>query len=128
MDATVFDAFPNGIEKVVLMRATYSTITGNTAQIVSTIDAIIDEGSSADINASPNIAEMTDDWLAYVRPEQLPTLDSEELTASYAIAMHGKTYAIKDASVGKNQETGKIEHIEFRLEQKAFASIEEVSE
>lgn len=128
MDATVFDAFPNGIEKITLMRASYSTITGNTAQVIGEIDAIIDEGSSAEINASPNIADMSDDRLAYVRPEQLPTLDCAELSASYSIAYEGKTFSIKDASIGKNQETGKIEHIELKLEQKAFASIEEVSE
>lgn len=116
---TVFDAFPNAIETWQIAGMSYSTITGN--EVIGewqNIDAIIDEGSSTEPNQSPNYANAYSDLLIYCRPEQLPTVETAELVADYAIKDEkGKIYAIIDAGIGKNQENGKIEHVELKLRQ-----------
>ena len=47
----------------------------------------------------------------------MPTIDTEALVADYVVknTTTGKTYTIIDAGIGKNQETGKIEHLELKL-------------
>lgn len=120
---TVFEAFPNGIERNIwqIGQMAYSTITGNDldADSLTYIDAIVDEGNSSEPNASPSTANAYSDMLLYIRPEQMPTIDTAELIASYAVknTQTDKLYAIIDAGIGKNQDNGVIEHIELRLRQ-----------
>lgn len=119
---TVFDAFPQAIESGwQIGQMAYSTITGNTfdADSALNIDVIIDEGSSTDPNPSPSAQDIRSDTLLYVRPNQMPTLDTSALTADYAVldTNTGKLYSIIDAGIGKNQETGVIEHIELKVRQ-----------
>lgn len=119
---TVFDAFPNAIEsdwQIVPMA--YSTIAGNALDMTnaSNIDIIIDEGSTSDANQSPNSAELRSDTLIYVKPSQLTTIDTSALVAGYAIRnkTNGKVFEIVDAGLGKNQETGIVEHVEMKIRQ-----------
>lgn len=123
---TVFDAFPNAIETWQIAGMSYSTITGN--EVIGewqNIDAIIDEGNSAEPNQSPNYANAYSDLLIYCRPNQLPTIETAELVADYVVKdSKGKIYAIIDAGIGKNQEIGIIEHVELKLRQ---ASVDEES-
>ena len=119
---TVFDAFSQAIESGwQIGQMAYSTITGNAfdADSALSIDVIIDEGSSTDPNPSPSAQDIRSDTLLYVRPNQMPTLDTSALTADYAIldTNTSKLYSIIDAGVGKNQETGVIEHIELKVRQ-----------
>ena len=120
---TVFQAFPNGIEHEIwqIGQMAYSTITGNAldSTTLAYIDAIVDEANDSEPNASPNSAVAYSDTLLYVRPEQMPTIDTAELIASYAVknTQTDKLYAIIDAGIGKNQDNGVIEHIELRLRQ-----------
>lgn len=120
---TVFQAFPNGIEHEIwqIGQMAYSTITGNALDddTLAFIDAIVDEANDSEPNASPNSAVTYTDTLLYVRPEQMPTIDTAELIASYAVknTTTDKLYAIIDAGIGKNQDNGVIEHIELRLRQ-----------
>lgn len=120
---TVFQAFPNGIEHEIwqIGQMAYSTITGNAldSTTLAFIDAIVDEANDSEPNASPNSANTYSDTLLYVRPEQMPTIDTAELIASYAVknTQTDKLYAIIDAGIGKNQDNGVIEHIELRLRQ-----------
>lgn len=120
---TVFQAFPNGIEHEIwqIGQMAYSTITGNAldSTTLAYIDAIVDEANDSEPNASPNSAVTYSDTLLYVRPEQMPTIDTAELIASYAVknTHTDKLYAIIDAGIGKNQDNGVIEHIELRLRQ-----------
>lgn len=120
---TVFQAFPNGIEHEIwqIGQMAYSTITGNAldSTTLAFIDAIVDEANDSEPNASPNSAVTYSDTLLYVRPEQMPTIDTAELIASYAVknSQTDKLYAIIDAGIGKNQENGTIEHIELRIRQ-----------
>ena len=120
---TVFQAFPNGIEHEIwqIGQMAYSTITGNDLDTDSLtyIDAIEDEANDSEPNNSPSYANTYSDTLLYVRPEQMPTIDTAELIASYAVknTQTDKLYAIIDAGIGKNQDNGVIEHIELRLRQ-----------
>lgn len=120
---TVFQAFPNGIEHEIwqIGQMAYSTITGNAldSTTLTFIDAIVDEANDSEPNASPNSTVTYSDTLLYVRPEQMPTIDTAELIASYAVknTQTDKLYAIIDAGIGKNQDNGVIEHIELRLRQ-----------
>lgn len=119
VDTTVFEAFPNAIEKWQIAGMSFSTITGN--KITGTwsdIDVIVDEGSSTDPNQSPNFANAYSDLLIYCKPTQLPTLNTAKLVADYVVQdTDGYLFAIIDAGIGKNQETGRIEHIELKLRQ-----------
>lgn len=120
---TVFQAFPNGIEHEIwqIGQMAYSTITGNDLDTDSLtyIDVIEDEANDSEPNNSPSYANTYSDTLLYVRPEQMPTIDTAELIASYAVknTTTDKLYAIIDAGIGKNQDNGVIEHIELRLRQ-----------
>lgn len=120
---TVFQAFPNGIEHEIwqIGQMAYSTITGNALDddTLTFIDAIVDEANDSEPNASPNAAVTYTDTLLYVKPDQMPTIDTAELIASYAVknTTTDKLYAIIDAGIGKNQDNGVIEHIELRLRQ-----------
>lgn len=120
---TVFQAFPNGIEHEIwqIGQMAYSTITGNDLDTDSLtyIDVIEDEANDSEPNNSPSYANTYSDTLLYVRPEQMPTIDTAELIASYAVknTQTDKLYAIIDAGIGKNQDNGVIEHIELRLRQ-----------
>lgn len=124
---TVFEAFPNAIERNIwqIGQMAYSTITGNDldADSLTYIDVIVDEGNSSEPNASPNAANTYSDILLYIRPEQSPTLDTAELIASYVVknTTTDKLYAIIDAGIGKNQDSGVIEHIELKLRQTGAA-------
>lgn len=124
---TVFQAFPNAIEHEIwqIGSMAYSTITGNDLDenSLAYIDAIVDEGNSSEPNASPSAANAYSDTLLYIRPEQSPTLDTAELVASYVVknTTTDKLYAIIDAGIGKNQDSGVIEHIELKLRQTGAA-------
>ena len=120
LNTTVFDAFPNAIERDwQIGKMAYSTITGNEldADSLQNIDVIIDEGSNSTPNNSPSYVNLYSDTLLYARPSQMPTIDTEALVADYVVknTTTGKTYTIIDAGIGKNQETGKIEHLELKL-------------
>lgn len=123
---TVFEAFPNGIEtgwKIGVMR--YGTTKGNILDQTQDFDVIIDEISTAE-TASANMAAIDADTLLYARPEQLPTTDTAELIAGYAISdPNGKIYTIHQAALGKNQETGELEHVEIIVHQIAGQEAEQ---
>ena len=118
---TVFDAFPFAIEQGwQIAQMAYSTVLGNDVDgdTAINIDVIVDEGSNTDPNPSPSAQSIRSDTLLYVRPNQLPTLDTATLTADYSMLdPNGKVYAIIDAGIGKNQETGVIEHVELKIRQ-----------
>lgn len=122
---TVFEAFPNAIVEWNIAKAKFSTITGNTVNtsMVTTLNVIIDAGESTEPNKSPNAAAINSDTLIYCKPEELPTLDVSELCASYIVGPShtDKAYAIIDAGIGKNQETGVIEHVELKVRQTGVA-------
>lgn len=119
---TVFDAFQNAIEQHwQIVPMAYSSITGNELDEANAIDigVIVDEGSASNANQATSWATISSDTLIYARPDELPTVDTSALVADYAIRdiCTGKIYEIIDAGLGKNQETGEIEHVEMKIRQ-----------
>lgn len=119
MDSSIFDAFPNAIIYGVWQIGVcqHGTIIGNTFTRIGDLDVIIDEGSNSNVNTTPEA--LRSNMLVYVKPEQLPTLKSNELVSGYMLydSSEDKYYEIIDAGIGKNQEIGKIEHVELMVVQ-----------
>lgn len=125
----VFSTFPGAVVSGRFSIGGYQrgSLEGNQFIKVADIDAIIDEGDTAEIGVAPNAEELIADMLIYVRPEQLPTVNPRELTARYLIYdnEYGDYFAIIDAGIGKNQDNGIIEHIELKLRQTDVISSQE---
>lgn len=114
MDA--FEAFPNAITTWTIAKMAYGTIRGNQLTNPKSIRVIVDEGENADQTNAPGAASIASDTLLYAMPADLPTTDTSSLVADYAIKdPQNRTYAIIDAGAGKNQHTGRLEHIELRI-------------
>lgn len=116
---TVFECFPNAIISGVWQIGQFgkSTMTGNVFKAVGYVDVIVDEGSSTDIDNAPNAQAMLSDTLLYARPEQMPIVSTKALVGDYMLynMQEDSYYAIVDAGIGKNQETGAVEHIELKV-------------
>lgn len=112
----VFEAFPEAIETWHIGEMAYGTITGNKLANLQAVRVIVDEGDSASQNNAPSAATIASDTLLYAEPQDLPTTDTSSLVSDYAVKdPHGRIYAIIDAGAGKNQNHGKLEHIELKL-------------
>lgn len=126
---TVFEAFPNGLEAWGIAKVHYGTLTGN-EQIgtPTTINVIVDEINTSEVRAGATATPLDSDTLLYAKPEELPTTNPAVLIAYYmAIDPQGRTYRIMDAAKGKNQDTGKLEHIELTIRQTAAIDAESES-
>lgn len=119
----VFSAFPNSIVSNVWMIGAYQrgSVVGNVFDIssASLLNVIIDEGDVTNINASPNAETIDADLLLYVKPSELPTTNPRALASGYLVydSVNKDFFAVVNASIGKNQDTGEIEHIELLLKQ-----------
>lgn len=119
----VFNAFPDAIITGVWQIAAHQrgTLVGNVfdAENAVDLDVIVDEANQSDINIAPGAQSLEADLLLYVRPEQLPTVNTRALVAGYLLhdSTHGDYFAIVHAGVGKNQQTGQVEHIELLVRQ-----------
>lgn len=124
----VFSAFPNAIVSEVWMLGTVErdTETGTTLSDLNFLDVIVDEVESAEFNTSPNAEFRESDTLIYAQPDQLPTTDLGTLQASYLWlnADTGAVYEIREAAIGKNQETGAVEHLEFILRETEVVDVD----
>ena len=114
----VFQAFPKAIVAWYIGEVKYSSVRGNVG-IIGTgqqLDVIEDIGGNTDPNQSPNSQGIASDRLLYVRPGQLPTLDPAALMEKYGMSdINQHLYTIVDVGIGKNQETGIIEHVELKV-------------
>ena len=123
----VFEAFPAAIVSGVWQIAAYQrgSIVGAVwdAENAVELDVIVDEGNASAINGAPNAEPLDADLLMYAKPSQLPTTNTRALASGYLLydSENDDYFAIVDASVGKNQETGEIEHIELLLRQTEVA-------
>ena len=117
MDFSIFDAFPNAIISGVWEIGTcqHGTLVGNQYTKLNDIDVVVDEGYNASINQTPET--ITSDLLIYAIPTQLPANNAPELVANYMLynSQDNAYYEIVDAGVGKNQHTGRLEHIELKV-------------
>lgn len=126
MDTSIFDAFPNAIISGVWVIGTcqHGTVVGNTFTALNGLDVIIDEGYNSDINTTPEA--INSDMLLYVKPCQMPKEVNNLLAIGQVVTALVSNYMlynsatdcyymITDAGVGKNQHTGRIEHIELKV-------------
>lgn len=117
MDFSIFDAFPNAIVYGVWQIGVcqHGTVVGNQFTKISDVDVVVDEGSSSNVNTTPEA--LNSDILIYACPNQIPTINTNALVSDYMMydSENDKYYEIVDAGIGMNQHTGQIEHIELRL-------------
>lgn len=116
----VFSAFPNAISSDwELGEVQRATEIGDVYSTIGIMDVIADEGDSASLHQSPNADGLNSDTMLFVRPEQMPTLNPGELMASYVWynTTEDQFYEIVDVGVGRNQDNGRIEHLELKLRQ-----------
>lgn len=115
----VFEAFPNGIIRNTweLGEVQRATEIGNVFQSIATCDVIIEEGVYDRSGRTPDADYQDSNILLYARPEDMPTLNTAALAAGYYWhnTATDQYYAIREASLGTNQETGVNEHVEFLL-------------
>ena len=117
----VFSAFPSAVVSGVYSIGSYQrgTVEGNQFTKIANLDAIVDESDMGEIGLAPNAEVLDADLLMYAKPSQLPTTNTRALVSGYMIydADNDDYFAIINAGIGKNQETGQIEHIELLLRQ-----------
>lgn len=116
----VFSAFPKAILSGVweLGSIQHDTAVGERfVALLGPFEVIVDEVIQTSLNTAPDAEAILNDTLLYARPEQMPTTNPASLGAGYL--WHnletGQYHEITEVGVGKNQETGVIEHIEFKL-------------
>lgn len=78
---------------------------------------IVDEGAGGELNRSPNAEGISSDTLIYAKPSEMPTGNVAEFISSYYWYQVSaeQFYRIIEVGVGKNQDAGVVEHIEFRV-------------
>lgn len=117
----VFEAFPNGIvsNQYELGEVQYATEVGTVFSNGVICDVIVEEETNVEFNRTPKANPEYTDMLIYARPEQMPTLVVAQLTNGYMWhdVLSDFYYEIVDVALGKNQETGQIEHVEFKVRQ-----------
>lgn len=117
----VFSAFPNAVVSGAwqLGKLERSTETGISFNSLGAKDVVIDEISQGSAENSPRAASLDSELLIYAKPGQVPTVNTAALVADYLWydSTNKQYYTIVEATVGKNQETGRIEHLEFRVRQ-----------
>ena len=114
---TVFDAFPNAVETWLLYEKVQNTETGKTLGEGVELHVIVDEVGGANEERSLEAQYLDSDTLLYAKPEELPTLSKNKLLSDYA-AFNAETetyYDIREVGIGKNQETGVVEHYELKI-------------
>lgn len=117
----VFEAFPNAIisNQWALVEVQKDTEVGTEIVAGKLCDVIIDEGSYASPNRTPDANYEESNILLYARAINMPTLSTTALHNGYMWhdTINDCWYDIEEASLGKNQETGIVEHVEFILRQ-----------
>ena len=126
MDTSIFDAFPNAVISGVWQIGTckHGTVVGNTYNSINYIDVIIGEEYNSNVTTTPESVQS--DLLLYVKPCQMPKEVNglmltgqivQGLVANYMLynSATDSYYMIVDAGIGKNQHTGRIEHIELKV-------------
>lgn len=115
----VFEAFSSAIIRDVwqLGEVKRATVRGKAFSNAVILDVIVDEGTYAVTDRSPSAEYENSDTLVYARADNMPTLDTARLAAGYLWynSETGQYFEIREANLGKNQDTGKVEHIEFLL-------------
>lgn len=125
MDLSIFNAFSYAIISGVwqIGKCQHGSVVGNVFTKYADIDVIVDEENTSIINQTPEA--INTGMLVYCKPEQMPTLNTNELVAYYMLydSANDNYYSITFAGIGKNQHNGTIEHVEFTVTQTAIADL-----
>lgn len=123
--ATVFDAFPKAIitDDWKLGYLVENTEVGKLYTDLGFRSVIVTEQANGEINNAPSAEGLTSDTLIYAMPGQLNGLNISRYISDYYWYQKStdQYYRIIEVGVGKNQENGVIEHIEFRVRPTEFA-------
>lgn len=115
----VFEAFPSAIISEVWEIGTVlrGTESGTKFSSLGFVDVIVDEQVDGALDTSPSAEGVSTDTLLYALPENLPKVTTAAFVGGYY--WHDTEtdtyYEIVEVGVGKNQESGKVEHMEFKL-------------
>ena len=124
----VFEAFPNAIisNQWALVEVQKATEVGTEVVSSNLCDVIVDEGSYASPNRTPDANYEESNILLYARASDMPILSTPALHNGYMWhdTVNNYWYDIEEATLGKNQETGFVEHVEFVLRQTEIPSDE----
>lgn len=113
---TVFEAFPEAIVTYNWLAIKRGTEIGTTATLGAAVGLIETEADKGVLHNTPKADGVVADILVYVRPEDMPEKVPARLMAGYALQDDIlQQYDIVEVGIGKNQETGKIEHYELSL-------------
>lgn len=115
----VFKAFPSAIitSDWKLGELIENTEVGKLYKNLGFKSVIVDEVANGELDRSPSAEGITSDTLIYAKPDEIPTANVAELVASYYWyqVSANQYYRIIEVGVGKNQDAGVVEHIEFRI-------------
>jgi len=119
VNTSVFDAFPSAVVSGwTLLTVSRGTEVGVEYEEYGSLNVIVDEVAMGNLNLAPEAETLNNDLLIYVKPTELPSTRANVLISSYyAKDPDGFIYEIKQVGVGKNQETGTVEHVELILRQ-----------
>lgn len=115
----VFKAFPAAVisDDWKLGQLVENTEVGKLWKDLGFKSVIVDEVADGELNRSPSAEGIASDTLIYAKPEELPTSNVAEFIAIYYWyqVSADQFYRIIEVGVGKNQDAGVVEHIEFRV-------------
>lgn len=115
----VFKAFPAAIisDDWKLGQLVENTEVGKLWKDLGFKSVIVDEVADGELDRSPSAEGIASDTLIYAKPEEMPTSNVAEFIASYYWYQESadQYYRIIEVGVGKNQDAGVVEHIEFRV-------------
>lgn len=115
----VFKAFPAAIisDDWKLGQLVENTEVGKLWKDLGFKSVIVDEVADGELNRSPSAEGIASDTLIYAKPEEMPISNVAEFIASYYWYQESadQYYRIIEVGVGKNQDAGVVEHIEFRV-------------
>lgn len=115
----VFKAFPAAIisDDWKLGQLIENTEVGKLWKDLGFKSVIVDEVADGELDRSPSAEGITSATLIYAKPEEMPTSNVAEFIASYYWyqVSADQYYRIIEVGVGKNQDAGVVEHIEFRV-------------
>ena len=130
--ATVFEAFPNAIisDDWKIGQIVESTEVGKLYKDLGYKSVIVSEVASGQLDNAPSAETIESDTLIYAMPSELNNLNIARYIAEYYWyqASSEQYYRIIEVGIGKNQENGVIEHLEFRIRPTEFAGADDGDE
>lgn len=117
--ATVFSAFPGAVvfDRWEIGRVDRATETGDIYTDSHALGVIEDVAQTLATKSGEDAEGLKTSTLLYAKPEELPSVDPAALIAGHMVkdVENSRFYRIDSVGIGKNQLTGRIEHVELIL-------------